>query len=210
MPRRRPRGPLSSSCLPSCPECGNGVDDADPEDSLADFPDDPGCTSASDTTETDCIDSDPVVVISQPLTTGDTSTATHDFELDCSSSFSMGAPDIVHSLVVPGTLTSLDLDTNDSGFDTVLAIRAGECTGADIDCDDEGGVTFGDSAISLTNVAPGTYYIIVDAWSTSSGAYNLNVSGVIQTGQPCNPAQISSGLFSCQGGGACSTTCQAP
>jgi len=35
------------------PECSDGVDNADPEDTLADFPADPGCSSANDDDETD-------------------------------------------------------------------------------------------------------------------------------------------------------------
>jgi hypothetical protein len=36
----------------AAPACSNGVDDNDPEDTLSDYPNDPGCTSPGDTDET--------------------------------------------------------------------------------------------------------------------------------------------------------------
>lgn len=38
---------------PPSPQCSDGVDNSDPEDTLADFPNDPGCSSATDDDETD-------------------------------------------------------------------------------------------------------------------------------------------------------------
>jgi len=35
------------------PECSDGIDNADPEDTIADYPNDPGCTDANDDDETD-------------------------------------------------------------------------------------------------------------------------------------------------------------
>ena len=189
---------------PGCPECGNGADDADPEDALVDYPDDLGCDSASDMSEQDCTDSDPVVVISGPVTTGDTSGATHDGDPSCTTNGD--APEIAHQLVVPGELASLSVTTNGtydgSGevFDTVVTIRQGECTGAPLACHDG----LDDSVIDHSDVPAGVYFIFVDGWQTDDlGPYILNVSGVIKTGQPCNAGQVSAGLFSCQGGGAC-------
>jgi Glycoside-hydrolase family GH114/Fibronectin type III domain len=43
-----------TATTPATPaQCGDGVDNADPEDTLVDYPADPGCTSASDDDETD-------------------------------------------------------------------------------------------------------------------------------------------------------------
>jgi hypothetical protein len=38
---------------PGLPECSDGVDNGDPEDSIADYPADPGCSDANDDDETD-------------------------------------------------------------------------------------------------------------------------------------------------------------
>ncbi|HTM22667.1 MAG TPA: hypothetical protein VL172_19225, partial [Kofleriaceae bacterium] len=62
-----------------------------------------------------------------------------------------------------------------------------------------GGLT---SLITLSNVNPGYYLLLVDGFSSASGDYTLNVSGVIASGQACNPAQT---FFTCQS----PTTCQA-
>jgi hypothetical protein len=192
----------------TCPQCGNGTDDADPEDSLVDYPADLGCTAASDDSENDCTDTDPLVVVNKPHFTGNTSTMTDDFDLSCTSA--SASRDRVYSLNVPGDLTKLDIDTFGSALDTVIAIKPGECTAADLECNDEStGGNFGESEMNLTNVDAGVYFIIVDGWLGANGAYDLNVHGVIKTGQPCIAAQVTNGLWACQGGGACTSgVCQ--
>lgn len=42
-----------SNIAPPTPQCSDGVDNTDPEDTLIDYPADPGCTSATDNDETD-------------------------------------------------------------------------------------------------------------------------------------------------------------
>lgn len=185
----------------SCPECADGVDNGDPEDSRADYPADLGCSSAADDSEQDCTDSDPLLAITKPTLTGSTSTLTDDFVPECNGSNT--AKDRVYRLVVPGNLTSLAIDTEGSDLDTVVSLRAADCTSDELACDDDGGEGTGDSLISLTGVAAGVYYLFVDGYSGNSGAYNLHVHGVIANGQPCNATQVESGLWSCAGGGTC-------
>src|SRR5690606_24412997 len=65
----------------------------------------------------------------------------------------------------------------------------------------------------LTNLAAGTYYLIVDGFSTASGAFTLNVSGKIANGESCESALAQSGALTCGAGYACkgtqgSRTCQ--
>jgi hypothetical protein len=198
---------------PGCPACGNGVDDDGAEDTVADWPDDLGCTSASDTSEDNCADSDPVVTITSPVTMGTTSDAVNDFKPSCYS-FST-ARDIAHRLVIPGRLVSLQIDTEGSKAlegghtNSVIYIKQDVCSAADLACDNEGGEAAGDALMTLSDVAPGSYYILVDGTSSASGNFVLNVSGVIQAGQACNPAQVAAGLFTCENAGACTdNVCQ--
>ena len=80
-----------------------------------------------------------------------------------------------------------------------------EVAGAvDFDCDDDGGAGL-QSQLDLTNVPAGVYYFIVDGFTSNSGAYNLNISGVVRSGQACDSTQIAAGLVACAAG----TTCQA-
>lgn len=191
----------------SCPQCADGVDNNDAEDTRVDYPADLGCSSASDDSERDCTDSDPLLSITKPALTGSTGTLTDDFVPECNGSNT--AKDRAYRLVVPGNLTTLTINTNGSSLDTVLTIRADECTAAELDCNDDGGSGAGDSLISMSSVAAGTYYIMVDGFGSASGSYNLNVHGVIADGQPCNATQVTNGLWSCAGGGTCTGgTCQ--
>ncbi len=190
----------------TCPECGNQVDDD--EDGLIDFGEDPGCASASDDIEDNCGDeSDPIVEVSSGTMSGTTAGLTDDFAPSCGSA--AGAPEAVYTLTVPGTLDSLTLDTNGSDYDTILYLRANECSTPVIDCDDDGGDGL-DSLIELTDVAPDVYYLYVDGSGSSSGSYTLNVSGVIADGEACDAAQVAAGIFSCSFGYACSEGVCAP
>lgn len=191
----------------SCPQCADGVDNNDSEDTRVDYPADPGCSSASDDSEQDCTDSDPLITITKPNLTGSTGTLHDDFVPECNGSNT--AKDRAYRLVVPGNLTTLAIDTNTSALDTVLTLRAGECTANELACNDDGGSGAGDSKITRTNVAAGTYYIVVDGFGSASGGYDLHVHGVIANGQPCNATQVTNGLWSCAGGGTCTGgTCQ--
>lgn len=185
------------------PQCFDGIDNDG--NGLFDYPTDPGCTMASDDLELACTDSDPLIDIVGPSMTGDTSTATNDFAPSCSS-YSTGKNDVVHTLNIPGTLQSLVIDTEGTVLDTLVYVKKDDCSQMDLACNDDGGVSVRSSKVTMTNVAPGNYFIIVDGYGAASGgaAYNLNVSGVITAGQACSAAQVSSGLFTCAGGGACS------
>jgi hypothetical protein len=72
------------------------------------------------------------------------------------------------------------LDTSGSTYDTVLSIRAGTCDGTELGCDDDSGD--GLTGMLAMNLTAGTYYVLVDAWGSSStymGNYILDVDGII-------------------------------
>jgi hypothetical protein len=68
------------------------------------------------------------------------------------------------------------IDTNGSSFDTVLYIYNTFCGDVSpLECDDDGGA--GVSSMISRVLSPGTYWVVVDGYSSSySGPYQLNVS----------------------------------
>jgi hypothetical protein len=200
---------------PNCPECSDGVDNDN--DTKTDYPMDTTCSSAADASET-CPSSDGVTALTQPMTTGDTSTATHDVAPSGSScpgwttsTPSMAtAPDRWYRLDVPG-LTSLDVTlTPGSGYDAAIALYNATCGGAALRCGDG----FSVDTLHLDTVGAGTYYLLVDGYySDESGTYTLAVSGKIQNGGSCEGALAQSGALTCNAGHACkgaagARTCQ--
>lgn len=181
------------------PQCADGLDND--SDGAVDFPDDDSCQAASDESEESCIESASIVDITyQPVIMGDTTGAGADQAGTCGNT--AGAPDVVHRLTVPGMLQNLSVDTNGSTFDTVLYLRHGDCTASPIACDDDGG-SGTQSAILLGNSLPGQYYLIVDGFGSDAGSYTLSVWGTIAPAQPCDPMQVSAGVFTCASGTAC-------
>jgi large repetitive protein len=185
-----------------CPACSNGVDDD--TDSFTDYGDDAGCSFAADDLESNCDEEDTgVLKFPSSPQTGTTVGGINDLTPSCSASST--APDRVYELVVPGNLTTLTVNTLGSAFDTVLAIKPTLCSNADLSCNDDY-MAMSQSQITLTNVAAGYYLIAVDGFQNNSGAYTLNVSGTIATGQACDPAQT---FLTCQSPSTCSSgTCQ--
>jgi hypothetical protein len=186
---------------PMCPECGNTRDDDG--DGMTDYPGDATCTSASSASEA-CISREGVSVLSQPMTMGTTVGALDDTRPACGSSVSM-APDHTYRLDLPATnQLSLNLTTT---VDTVTALYNSTCGGTAIACSDP--VT-----MSVANLAAGTYYFVVDGYSTTAvGAYTIVVSGKIANNQSCESQLAQSGALVCNNGYACkgtvgSRTCQ--
>jgi hypothetical protein len=107
------------------------------------------------------------------LFTGSTATAMHHYApSSCGSSGT--ARDAVFSLTLP-TRQRVTASTVGSTFDTVLYILGSACSGSDIACDDDGGGGGGASLIDRTLEA-GTYYFVLDAFSTTgAGDYTLEV-----------------------------------
>ncbi len=182
-----------------CPACGDGRDND--MDGMIDYPADPDCSSASQPVEACGIEDDPIGVITAATTTGTVVGATDDLDLTCDAT---GSLDLVFFLTVP-QMATLTLDTEGSVTDTVLALLPASCTGASIACDDDGGMGAGDSLISRTNQAAGTYALVIGNFSSSfaPGPFEIHVAGTIASGGRCDGALAAAGVISCGAGYAC-------
>ena len=173
----------------SCPVCSDGVDNDG--DGATDYPADGSCASASGSNEA-CTQSEPVGAITQPVTMGNTATAFNDYTPVCGST-THSAPDQAFELTVPALAT---LSLNLVGFDTAHTLLDATCGGTPIACSDP-------ALMTRTNVPAGTYYVIVDGYSTASGPWTLTTSGTVAPGGSCEGALFQSGAFTCSDGYAC-------
>ncbi len=182
----------------TAPACANGVDDDN--DGKIDFPDDIGCSRASDPQEENCAgETDPILPIDAQGVSGTTQGANDNFTATCATS---NAPDRVYEVIFPGALDGLTVDTFGSVFDTILTVKQGSCAGAELGCNDQAQFT-NQSELILGPQPAGLYIIIVDGFFSSQGDYTVNVNAKIKSGEPCNPVQISAGIASCPQGQSC-------
>ena len=173
----------TSGCM-NVVACENGVDDD--ADGLTDAAD-PACTGAGDDDElvfsTSCngfggdvidLSTAPGVPIVQTGTTvGAPAALTSTLTASCPTT---GGPEVAFRLVVTQTsdlLLSLDHAGTSAGWDPVLYVRSGSCTGAQVGCNDDAGGTL-KSELVLAGLAAGTYYVFVDS-AGSSGDFELTV-----------------------------------
>ena len=100
---------------------------------------------------------------------GNNSTMTNTAEGTCS--WSTGADAwFMFTLTSPSTVT---LSTSGTDYYNVLYVRRDSCTGTEVGCDR------GYSSDLTLSLTAGTYYVVVDAYTTSySGDYVLTVSGL--------------------------------
>ena len=86
------------------------------------------------------------------------------------------APDVVYAITATrsGTIT---VDTSGSAYDTVLYV-GNTCGGSTLGCNDDTAGLGLQSRVAFAATAGTTYYVVVDGYSTNSGAYVLNVSGL--------------------------------
>ncbi len=109
-------------------------------------------------------------------------------ELDVNCPNSSNAPDVIYQFTPPAT-QSYTINTEGGSYDTYLYVNtSGACPGtAHVACDDDGGSgTL--SSITETLNAGQVYYIVVDGFSTASGAYTLNVFD--NCAVPCEPGDV--------------------
>ena len=175
----------------ACPACADGVDNDD--DDQTDYPMDTSCVAASSTTE-DCRETEAVTAITGPTTTGTLVGTTDDHDPACVTT---AFPDRIYSLNITTPLQSLVIDTEGSAADTVLSLMASACTEPSIACDDDGGLGFGDSLITRTNVLPQAFKIAVDAKSAVLDTFTLNVRGTLYPGASCESPLVAAGVVVC-------------
>ena len=191
----------------NCPDCGDGADND--TDSLTDYPADFACASAAGASEVFCTGE---MDASSPITTKTTTATTAGKHNDhqpmlCSLSSSSSAPDLAYALLLPVPVATIQIDTNGSAYDTMLYVRDAQCT-TDIACDDDGG-TFPDSLLTLTNLQPGAYAVVVDGYQSNSGNITLNVQGTVAAGTDCSSPLFSGGasaVLLCPSGTTCTGT----
>jgi hypothetical protein len=189
---------------PTCPQCSNGIDDDG--DLQTDYPMDTGCASAADQ-EFCAAESDPISPITAPTTSGTTVGATDDFIATCQ--MNTASPDVSYLLTLPVGVTSLAVDTNTSGWDTVLTLDGPDCATPLLACDDDSGTPGNESAFTATNLAAGDYIITVDGYLGASSPFQLHVAGVAVAGASCTSPLFAAGVLSCATGETCTAgTCQ--
>ncbi len=186
---------------PGCPACADDIDNDG--DGQIDYPNDGTCIAASSNSET-CITSENVDALVLPITPGETTTAVNDQSPTCGSSTNT-AGDRIYSITVPN-MESLSI-RNSNNFDAVVALFGASCGPSTIACNDT------PEDLGFTNLAAGTYYYLVDGYSSGTGTYNIAVSGTIKPGESCESPLAVSGALTCSSGFACrgaagSRTCQ--
>ncbi|MBP8811854.1 MAG: hypothetical protein KBG48_36145 [Kofleriaceae bacterium] len=181
---------------PNCPQCSDDVDNDG--DSTIDYPMDTGCRSASGDNEETCLtETDPLIDVTGPNISGTTVGATNDVRPTCGSS-SHTAPERIHYLRTSIPLATLDVVLT-SSFDAALSITDMTC-GASAACADT------PESLSRTNLAPGTYGLVVDGWGTGNGTYTMTVRGTIAAGNSCVDPLVTAGVFTCASGFTCAGT----
>jgi hypothetical protein len=207
--------------------CEDGVDDD--ADGKNDFPDDPGCLTATDDDETDDCPSGPNCPECGDGSDNDGDGHT-DYPADtqclAASSTSEACPthELVPSLTMPTTMGDTTGATSD--FDPTCAISTGlpdltyrldvpPLTSLTVNVDTGfawypelellnstcGGTAIAcTSAISQTGVAAGTYYLVVDGdYTGDQGPFTLTVAGKIANNASCESALAQSGALTCAG-----------
>ena len=177
-----------------CPACADGADND--ADGRIDYPMDPGCQAASSDSEEDCTpEDDPLGFVTMGTSTGTTAGAMNDYQPVCGGG---SGPDQTYILRVRFPLASLTIDTEGSTFDTILSLYDSTCTTALV-CDDDAGAG-STSLLTRTNVAMGTYAVVVDSFAAAGGSYTLHVRGTYAAGTACDPAAP---YFTCTAGFTC-------
>jgi hypothetical protein len=111
---------------------------------------------------------------------GTTCGASNTYTATCGAG--AGSPDVTYRLDIASP-SDVVIDTSGTSWDTVLHLHSGSCTGTETACDDDGGS--GAASRIATTLTAGTYYIIVDGFSTSSaGPYSLSVT--VTPSRPAN------------------------
>jgi hypothetical protein len=135
--------------------------------------------------------------------TGDTSTGLNETVPLCNNI--SAAPEFTYTFAVT---TTVGIDAQSSGYDTVLHLRGGDCQASDatVACNDDAAPpgNFGSHIFAL--LQPGTYYLMVDGFTaSSSGPYQLDVKFALSCLPQCDGRFC--GDDGC--GGSCAPGCEA-
>ena len=185
----------------NCPVCSDAADND--TDTHTDYATDLSCWAASGDNESFCngVDTDRALKLWNGTMTGTTASAHNDLASQSCQDNASGA-EVAFALELPVAVTTLTLDTNGSTFDTVLSLRDAACS-AELACDDDGG-DGSQSLITKTNVAAGTYSVILDGYNAHSGVYTLHARGVVANGTACTSPLFASGVLACTAPATCS------
>ena len=185
------------------PACSNGGDDD--LDERIDYPTDPGCESAGDDDEANVLDGvcGPMVEVRDLTATGTILASVAVALPDTLSSPSCGGRggERAYAFTVTAGMRALLATTDhaETTLDTVIYLRA-SCTRAEseLGCDDDSGVlgTGSASTLLIPEVAPGTYFVVVDAFGPGSlGDYRLTIEARLPLHAPCSaPPACAPGL----------------
>jgi len=177
------------------PACDDGLDNDN--DGLTDFPDDPGCSDASDNDEYNppyCgVDGqgDPIEVREIPSSGHLVANTMHGsawYEGSCGGGG--GSGELIYRLTVSAGTAGFRIttDTSMTLFDTVVYVRYDSCdaSNAEVACLDG----IGDGVdLNIDDPAPGTYYIFVDGADPGTmGQFGMEVQGLLGAGAACDPS----------------------
>lgn len=175
--------------------CDDGLDNDD--DGFTDFPDDPGCSDATDTDEYNAPNcgtdgqGDPIPVREIPSSGHLVANTVHGsawYEGSCGGGG--GSGELIYRLTVSAGTAGfrISTDTGMTLFDTVVYVRRETCdaSSAEVACKDD----VGDGVdLNIDNPAPGTYYIFVDgADAGTMGQFGMEVQGLLGEGTACDPS----------------------
>jgi V8-like Glu-specific endopeptidase len=171
-------GETSSTCPEDCGTCGNGacdggetsatccIDCACPGDNVCNQNQ---CVPPPGRGDT-CADPLPITASGTQTLTGTTATAQDDFAGACVGG---DAPDRVYRFTLTRRTT---IDARVTGYDTGLYLRNGCGTGSELACNDDATPPGGLGSRIQRALNAGTYYLVVDGYGTSAGAYTLSVA----------------------------------
>ncbi len=185
---------------PMCPQCANLKDDDG--NGLIDFPNDPGCSAASDTDEyTDnpiaCGSNVHITVLPFNGMASGTLTGTSSL---MSPSCGGSGPEAVYELrISQPKVVVATTDNPATTADTVLYLRTADCMNntSELICNNNDPMASNTTASTITYsvTTPGTYYLVVDSWDSTGGAYALTVKFLTGEGQACSgPDDCGPGL----------------
>ncbi len=114
------------------------------------------------------------------------------------------ATEVTYGFSAPHTGSYL-VETSGSGYDTLLYVRDGSCTGPELMCDDDGGGR-ATSALRLDLERDQRVVIVVDGFDGAAGDFRLAITGVEQR---CDDGEDDDGdgLVDCDDGDCLSADC---